>query len=123
MVTTPGRGWREFSSIVTAAVFAHVTIGTVATLRGDAVAWGSLVRAPLIIAGLVLLALATRRLGFMLLTSWFAVLTLMYAYGAYNASYTLLSVLRFSAAVFFAWAAVRLATSAIIHALRDSRRR
>jgi hypothetical protein len=122
MLSTVDRGWREAAGIVTAAVMTHVIIGTVASLRGDLVAWGSLVRAPLIIAGLVVVALATRRVGYLLLTAWFALLALMYLYGAYNAASGLLSALRLVAATFFAWGAVRLATSADIDALRRARR-
>lgn len=100
----------------------HVAIGAVASLQGDLIARGSLVRAPLIIAGFVVVALAARRVGYLLLTAWFALLALMYAYGAYNAGSGLLSVLRLGAGAFFAWGAVRLATSADFDALRRARR-
>jgi hypothetical protein len=121
MISTTERGRRELVAIVLFAACTHVTIGTVATLRGNVIAWGSLVRAPLILAVLLAAALATKRIGYLLLTTWFAIVALIYMYGVFAAGYILLSGLRAFAAIYFGWSAVRLATSTEIRAYRQSK--
>ncbi len=102
----------EFRAIVIAAILISMSIGSVATLRGDSVAWGSLVHRPLMFGAFYVAALVVgRRAGFIALTAWFGVLGLQYVYGGFNASYLLLRILRWMAAVFFLWSTVRLATS------------
>lgn len=118
---SPERGRREFVAILVAAVLIQVLIGTVATVRGDAIAWGSLAKRPLLLCGLWIVAIATKRVGHVLLVAWFAFLAVMYAYGGFVASYATLMVLRWIAAAFFAFGAVRLATGAHIRAYRDDR--
>lgn len=112
------QGRRELAAIVAAAVLLQVLIGTVATVRGDAVAWGSLLHRPLMLGALCIAAMVIPRLGLVLLIGWFAFLAAMYAYGGFAASYATLAVLRGAASAFFAWGAVRLATSARIRAWR-----
>lgn len=112
------QGRRELTIIVIAAVLLQVLIGTVATVRGDGVAWGSLLHRPLVLCGLWIAALLVPRVGLLLLTGWFAFLAVMYAYGGFAAGYALLAVLRWAAAVFWGWGTVRLATSPRIRAWR-----
>jgi hypothetical protein len=121
MISATERGRRELVAIVLIAACIHVAIGTVATLRWDVIAWGSLVRAPLILAMLLAAAMATKRIGFLLLTTWFAIVTLMYMYGVFAAGYPLLSGLRSLAAIYFGWSAVRLTTSTQIRAYRQAK--
>lgn len=112
------QGRRELAAIVAAAVLLQVLIGTVATVRGDAIAWGSLLHRPLILCALWIAALVVPRVGWLLLTGWFAFLAVMYAYGGFAAGYATLALLRWTAAVFFGWGTARLVTSARIRALR-----
>jgi uncharacterized membrane protein YhaH (DUF805 family) len=95
-------------------------LGAVATINGDSVAWGSLVQRPLLLGALSITAVASRRLGFVLLTGWFSFLALMYVYGGFAAGYPALMGMRWIAAVFFGWGATRLATSVHIHAYRTT---
>lgn len=115
------QGRRELVATLAAAVLIQVSIGAMASLRGDTIAWGSLVHRPLLLGGLWIAAMVTKRLGYVLLTAWFAHLALTYFYGGFVASYTALMIMRWIAAVFFAWSAVRLATSVHIRAYRHRR--
>lgn len=118
MEPNPRKGRRELVAILVAAVLIQMSIGAMASLRGDTIAWGSLVHRPLLLGGLWIAAIVAKRLGHVLLTAWFAYLALMYFYGGFVASYAALMIMRWIAAVFFAWSAVRLATSAHIRAYR-----
>jgi hypothetical protein len=118
---SPERGRREFVAILVAALLIQVLIGTMATLRGDTIAWGSLAKRPLLLVALWIVAIASKRVGHVLLVAWFAFLAVMYAYGGFAAGYATLMVLRWIAAAFFAFGAVRLATGAHIRAYRDDR--
>lgn len=112
------QGRRELAAIIVAAVLLQVLIGTVATVRGDVIAWGSLLHRPLTLCALWVAALVIPRVGWLLLTGWFAFLAVMYAYGGFVAGYAMLALLRWTAAIFFGWGTVRLATSPRIRALR-----
>ncbi|HEX6036544.1 hypothetical protein [Longimicrobium sp.] len=112
------QGRRELAAIITAAVLLQVLIGTVATVRGDVIAWPSLLHRPLTLCALWIAALVIPRVGLLLLTGWFAFLAVMYACGGFVAGYATLAVLRWTAAVFLGWGTARLVTSARIRALR-----
>ena len=121
MSANSSRGRREFIALISAAVLIQVLIGALATSRGHSVAWGSLVHRPLFLAALSFAALTTKRLGYLLLIAWVSFLAVMYAYGGFAASYTALRSMRWMAAAFFAWSAVRLMTSVYIRAYRSER--
>jgi uncharacterized membrane protein YhaH (DUF805 family) len=114
-------GRREYLAIIGAAVLIQVLIGGVASVRGESVAWGSLVKRPLLLLALSIAAIATRRLGHVLLIAWCSFLAVMYVYGGFLASYTLLRCMRWFAAIVFGLAAIRLATSVHIRAYRQER--
>ena len=113
------RGRREFVAIIIAAVLIQMLIGAVGSVRGDSIAWGSLLHRPLILGALYIAAMVTRRSGYIALTAWFALLGSQYVYGGFNASYDLLRIMRWIAAIFFLWSTVRLATYVYIRAHRD----
>ena len=115
------RGRREFVAIIIAAVLIQMLIGAVGSFRGDSIAWGSLLHRPLMLGALCIAAMVTRRSGYIALTAWFAWLGSQYVYGGFNASYNLLRIMRWIAAIFFLWSTVRLATSVHIRAHRDER--
>ena len=121
MITQPNvqQGRREIVAIVVAGVMIQALVGTVASLRGDSVAWGSLVHRPLLLIALGIAALTVRRLGYLLLLAWCCFLAVVYVYGGFAASYVLLMILRWLAAVVFGWSAVRLTTSVHVRAYRS----
>jgi uncharacterized membrane protein YhaH (DUF805 family) len=115
------RGRREYLAIIGTAVLIQVLIGSVASLRGDSIAWGSLVQRPLLLGALSIAAIFTKRWGHLLLIAWCSFLAVMYLYGGFAASYTMLRSLRWFAAIILGACAMRLAASEHIGAYRQAR--